>query len=184
MSSTSTPTTPLDKPIAPPRPPKIPPPPSNDPPPYTPYNDPRATLLSQPASSTPSAVRPGGRPNIVRPTGFRRITSYLTKKNCIIFAVIIGLIFISSLALNYWLSLEEVEKPKTLPLQFDSRNLARFHLPEQVFTFLLSFKFKIFSQRMSYDELTDSIILSRFTPIQRQLKSEKLVLNEYDVGFL
>ncbi|KAE9550292.1 hypothetical protein FO519_006482 [Halicephalobus sp. NKZ332] len=39
-------------------------------------------------------------------------------------------------------------------------------------------------QRISYDLNSDSIILSRFFPAQRQLKSERLSINEYDIGFL
>jgi len=172
MSSPSSPTTPpiqSGKSTAPPRPPKIPPAPNDNPPPYTPYGDVSSSLLPQQQHSNSAERSSNSSPRVVRPTGIRRITSYCTKRNCIICAVLFGVILLVLLVLNIWLSLSHDEDQRPIPLEFSSRSLARFHIPDH---------------RISFDKNSDSIVLSRFFPAQKQLKSEKLTINEYDIGFL
>uniref|UniRef100_A0A914YHD3 Uncharacterized protein n=1 Tax=Panagrolaimus superbus TaxID=310955 RepID=A0A914YHD3_9BILA len=192
MSSPTTPsspppTTPPSSPVtgvttttttsAPPRPPKIPPPPNLDPPPYTPFSEHSAPLLP---SSSSGVARPAapiqGRhtssssgPRVVRPPGFRRYTQHCTKRNCILFLALLGILIMGILAVNYWLDSSEEDAAQINPLTFNSRNLAKFHIPDQ---------------RISYDENSDSVILSKFLKAQKQLKSEKLSIEEYDLGFL
>jgi hypothetical protein len=179
----SSPTTPPSSPVttvvtttsAPPRPPKIPPPPNLDPPPYTPFSEHAAPLLpSRSSPARPAAVQ--GRhtssssgPRVVRPPGLRRYTQYLTKRNCIVLLALLGILVIGILAVAYWLNSAEEDSAQINPLTFNSRSLAKFHIPDQ---------------RISYDENSDSVILSKYLKAQKQLKSEKLSIEEYDLGFL
>uniref|UniRef100_A0AC34GAF3 Uncharacterized protein n=1 Tax=Panagrolaimus sp. ES5 TaxID=591445 RepID=A0AC34GAF3_9BILA len=180
------PTTPISSPVtvitsttttsAPPRPPKIPPPPNLDPPPYTPFSEHSAPLLP---SSSSGAARPApiqGRhtssssgPRVVRPPGFRRYTQHCTKRNCILLLALLGILIMGILAVTYWLNSSEEDAAQINPLTFNSRSLAKFHIPDQ---------------RISYDENSDSVILSKYLKAQKQLKSEKLSIEEYDLGFL
>uniref|UniRef100_A0A7E4W7F3 DUF3598 domain-containing protein n=1 Tax=Panagrellus redivivus TaxID=6233 RepID=A0A7E4W7F3_PANRE len=176
-SSPPSPSTPITTPPRPaPIPPKLPPPPNFEPPPYTPYSEASVSLLPTdrtrspaPSAPVPSRTPSGNNDGIVRPSGIHRVTQHCTKRNCIILAAFIFMIFVALLVFHqFFLTLNDTARP-TQELEFASRKLAGFHT---------------FDPTISHDELSDSILLSKFDKAQKVLKSEKMVLEEYDVGFL
>ena len=75
-------------------------------------------------------------PRVANGDKIRYINSYCTKRNCVICTVLFGLVIIAFLALNIWLSLVNDEYERPIPLQLESRSLARFYTPEWVLIIL------------------------------------------------
>ncbi|KAI1728641.1 hypothetical protein DdX_00838 [Ditylenchus destructor] len=160
-------------PIPPPIPPKIPPPPSEHPPPYTPFGGQTTTLLPQSERRSQSAANTRVS-RAIQPPGFRKYLQYFTKRNLLIAGGTLLALLIIVQVFRWYLANDEEANTK--------RPLKGTKLLEHKVIPLGAYKSK--GERISYDENSDSIILSEYVPQEHMLKCESLKPDEYLEGFM
>ncbi|CAD5208751.1 unnamed protein product [Bursaphelenchus xylophilus] len=152
-------------------PPKIPPPPSEDPPPYTSHHIQTSALLND----APNQPQPDRRSNNrIRPPGIHRFTQYLNKRNLIITLIALAIVLIAGLVLFIMSESAEGYEHETESIEGA--------LPLTVKWKLLG-EFKEHGQKLSFDENTDSLILSMYHPQDHELSSETLSIQNYMDGY-
>ncbi|KAI6225071.1 hypothetical protein M3Y99_01379000 [Aphelenchoides fujianensis] len=173
---------------------KIPPPPEDDlPPPYEKAAYPSrhaqsSSLLAgsrpteRPTSQPPPPTATSNRNPNVANAGIRKYTRHLTKRNLLIalFALIFLVVLITLLA--YFLGGDDEYYVPPGDSESSSHPSDRNSVPMKMEWRLLG-AFKEMEQRMSFDETSDAVILSKYFPEEHVLKAEKLVVSNHREGF-
>ncbi|CAD5206114.1 unnamed protein product [Bursaphelenchus okinawaensis] len=154
-----------------PLPPKIPPPPCDDPPPYTSHHV-QTSALIQDGTAAPTETRRTN--NRARPPGIHRFTALFTKRTLIITLIALIVVLIAGVVL--FIMSESAEG-----YQHETEGIVGT-LPVTVSWKLLG-EFKEHGQKISFDENSDSIILSMYHPEDHELSSETLSVENYMDGY-
>ncbi|KAI6174834.1 hypothetical protein M3Y97_00965400 [Aphelenchoides bicaudatus] len=160
---------------APPKISKIPPHPDEDqPPPYSSSHHAQASGLLSSSKTVTRTPEQEANNRTRSPPGYRKYTQYLTKRNLLILAGIILLLFAITAVLVLLSGSDDSDSEDYYAPTLGPPAAGKAPVKDLEVKWKLLGSFTEHEQRMSFDETTDAIYLSKYFPDEHILKSEKL----------